>query len=209
MKEATEDKAFIDYTLSPDDEGFVDYELPEDDEHSSGPEADKEFKRYVAEMAKALAFIVEYMHPKLEALGCEWVEQDVYLLVPPHASGLFRKRLGEGIYAFVDYEVRGTSRVVDTSGSYPIQESMLGFRIELYRNKAKRPLEPVPYPNRLRLDLKAVLREHYGLELYPYYEDDWAFGDEDELRIQLNESFTLLQQYGLPWLEDLTTKNPW
>jgi len=138
--------------------------------------------------------LLRIVKPTLELLGYEFVE------IPGWSPGvfLFRKRLWDNVYAFVNFWVHPIS--------YPPSFS---FTVDLIRNQGDEP-KPACVDHEICLDLRLghVLKSYYKLDFYPYGDHWWEYSSRDELDTQIRDALEKLVTYGLPWLEDPASRRP-
>lgn len=138
-------------------------------------------------------------------LGYELIED------PPGFRGgglvFFRKHLVETIYTFVCFEI--SWQVMDPYATWPVH-----YTVTLWRNKGKHPRRGHGegesfYANWLYLDLSFLLWSILDVKVLSGLYHKWASSSTQQLRSQLSDVGEKLVQYGIPWLEDLGSRNPY
>jgi hypothetical protein len=116
----------------------------------------------------------------------------------------FRKHLLDDTYGYIQFQL---GRWAATPPDVPPMPR--SFKIILLRNQGTEP-DPIPreYPYYLTMSLSSLLWVVLGIYKYEWQYHEWKYFTADELEIQLQLATDDLVQYGIPWLEDLKSKNP-
>jgi hypothetical protein len=86
------------------------------------------------------------------------------------------------------------------------------FRVVLWRNDANKPklgFGQSEYKNWLNLPLSYLLWDIFSIKKYNHAYFEWVFRTQEELNTQLQDAMEAIIQYGIPWLEDINSKNPY
>lgn len=115
----------------------------------------------------------------------------------------FRKHLFDDIYAYIQFQLGRWAAA--PLGVPPIPRS---FKIILIRNIGDEP-DPIPreYPDYLIMPLSSVLWVALGIYKYEWQYHEWKFFTKEELQDQLELAMDDLISYGIPWLEDMNSRN--
>lgn len=115
----------------------------------------------------------------------------------------FRKHLFDNFYGYIQFQ-RGKW----ASAPLGVPSMLRNFDIHLIRNIGDEP-DPIPreYQYYLTMSLSSVLWVESGIYKYEWQYHEWQYLTADELKIQLEMATDDLIQYGIPWLEDLKSKN--
>lgn len=147
-------------------------------------------------------------------IGAEKLTQYGYYYFVPFGETerkmyFFRKKLSEEIYTFIAYK---QYMYVDATGSgFDLPRR---FDISLWRNYGEIPR--MGYDNNeknmenwIYLSLQSLLWNELNLHIYEGPNHIWKFHDEAELIYELQNALNQVVDYGIPWLEDLNSKNPY
>jgi hypothetical protein len=124
-------------------------------------------------------------------------------------SFFFRKHFLEDIYTFIEFHLM--EWVPAPQGIEPMSRE---FRVELWRNRGEKPRRghgegDQYYQNWINLLLSELLWHVLGVKIFPVPHYVWEFNTSDELSIQLHDAVKNVIEYGIPWLEDPKSKNPY
>ena len=120
-----------------------------------------------------------------------WVTGTMLRCVPASWLYGFRKDLGEGIQAIIWFQ----------QSQYALK-GVAEFTIELERKPGK---DAEGYR---RMELRGLLWGFYGLRRYPYSEAWWFATGPEEMAAAFADALSVLQEYGIPWLEDPHPRSP-
>jgi len=115
----------------------------------------------------------------------------------------FRKHLFDNTYAYIMFQLRRWAPMPPNMQPMP-----RSFWITLIRNPGDEPdLIPREYPYYLNMSLSHVLWAVLGIYKYQRGYHEWKYFTADELDVQLQMAAEDLVNHGIPWLEDLKSKN--
>jgi len=116
----------------------------------------------------------------------------------------FQKHLFDDVYGYVQFQL---GRWTPTPpGMPPIPMS---FNIILIRNIGDEP-DTIPRENQyyLQMPLSYLLWMVFNVHKYGHEYHEWKYLTTEELEAQLQMATDDLVLYGIPWLEDLKSRNP-
>jgi hypothetical protein len=141
--------------------------------------------------------------PRIGSLGYQKIT-----LPKLRGSGItfFQKHLFGDVYGYLQFQL---GNWVPTP--YPMTPMPRSFRIFLVRNIGS---EPITIPSDddhyyLNQGLSRLLWVILGIFKYEWEYHEWKYFTVDELETQLQIATEDLILYGIPWLEDLNSKNPY
>jgi hypothetical protein len=124
-------------------------------------------------------------------------------------STFLKKHLFKDIYGFVSFQLGTGQFTPSRKASSPAR-----FRVDLWRNRG-----PLPhhghgtgeglYENWLYMPLGQLLWVVLDVKIYSWQYHEWEFSTSEELDTQLEDAIEKLVQYGIPWIEDPESRNPY
>ena len=140
----------------------------------------------------------------LQKIGYEYVDFPEW---EGSGSYFYKKRITESIFTFIEFNFLPW---IPAPGEIP--DSSKSFRISLWRNNSDSPklgFGISEYENWLNLPLSYLLWEVLKNKKYGKAYYVWEFRTQDDLEFQLKDALDVIIEYGIPWVEDLNTKNPY
>jgi len=120
----------------------------------------------------------------------------------------FRKNLGNNVYAFVDFKQYSFVNKAIEGIDLPRR-----FDITLWKNLGEHPrlgfdVNQNNLKNWINITLSFLLWSILDIKVYesPYH--IWEYRSQEELIVQLNDAFNKTIDYGIPWLENPSSKYP-
>jgi hypothetical protein len=160
-------------------------------------------------MSKRINFkqrLIKTVSPYLQQLGYELAER-------PESVGIgvffYRKYLYEDIYSFVSFQLMRWHPPPVRAASV-----LRRFQVGLWRNRGPQPHYghndgENRYENWLYMPLGQLLWVTLDVKVYASQYHEWEFSTLEELETQLQDAVGKLIQYGIPWLEDPESENPY
>jgi hypothetical protein len=120
-----------------------------------------------------------------------------------------RKCLGENIYAFIAFHQYSYVNLVINGEQLPRT-----FDLTMWRNIGDIPRHGYNpneenLPNWIFLSLPQLLWFVLKINIYEGPNHIWKYHNEEELVTQLEDAFEKMIEYGIPWLENPDSKNPY
>ncbi len=119
----------------------------------------------------------------------------------------FRKNLWEDVFGFVSYKFM--NQHIEPQND---RERPQSFDVGLWRNKGVLPHHGFgsnEYENWLNMPLAQLMWTVLDVKTYPWQYHTWGFATQDELAEQFQDSVEKLIEYGIPWLENPESQNPY
>ena len=153
--------------------------------------------------------LVQIVEPSLLPLGYEFVgslpdKPDSAENIP--SMSFFRKRLWEDVFGFVSFQK------LNMHAALPGEKFAQSFNVDLWRNKGPQPHHGYgsnEYRNWLLVPLGQLLWAVLDIKVYSWQYHTWGFSTPDDLSRQLRDAVEKLLEYGIPWLENPESKNPY
>lgn len=144
--------------------------------------------------------------PRLLPLGYELVDSPDWAGI---GSFLFRKHLFDNVHAFIEFHFMEWAK--PPSGIEPTPRE---FDVRLWCNKGEKPRLGEGegehfYENWINLPLNFLLWDILNVKVYEGRYHFWKFLTSDGLDSQLRDASENIIRYGIPWLEDKNSKNPY
>jgi len=116
----------------------------------------------------------------------------------------FQKHLFENFYGYIQFQIAPWTP--NPIGCEPMQRS---FYLYLVRNIGEEP-DPIPrkYPFYLFMPVSYLLWNIFDFHKYESMYHEWNYLTKEELINQLEMATDDLLSFGIPYLEDLNSKNP-
>ena len=120
----------------------------------------------------------------------------------------FRKKISENTYSFV--EISLMPWLPSPEGSM-IKSTSQSFRVSLWRNNDSVPklgFGDKESKDWLNLPLSYLLWDVFKNKKYKKAYHVWEFQNQEELKTQLQDALEVILEYGIPWVEDPNSINP-
>jgi hypothetical protein len=140
--------------------------------------------------------LMKFAAPRLRELGYEYSD----VLKDRNIIYGFHKRIGNHIQTIILFQRH----------QHREHASGYGFTVDLVRCKTDtiEQWHQGWYEGALRVRLGSVLQFVYSLDI-PHYDYWWNPINDDQLRRTFQDVLDKLERYGIPWLEDLESRDPW
>lgn len=160
-------------------------------------------------MSKRINFrqrLIRTVFPCLLPLGYDLVKR-------PESVGIgmffFGKHLYDDIYSFVSFQLMRWHPPPVRAAPVPRR-----FQVSLLRNRGPQPhyghgSGENCYKNWLYMPLDQLLWTVLDVKVYSSQYHEWKFFTSEELETQLQDAAEKLIQYGIPWLENPESENPY
>lgn len=156
-------------------------------------------------MSKSIRFV-----ETVKKIASPQVHKYGYKIITPwkgSSSVFFQKNIYQDYYGFIQFS--RSPLVIPIPGNTTSRRS---FQVYLLRNKGEKPVGLLINPEdkfELSMTLCYLFWDILNITKYNsrYYE--WDYHNQSQLEVQINRVIDDLVQYGIPWLEDINSRNPY
>jgi hypothetical protein len=160
-------------------------------------------------MAKQIHFrqtLIKTVTPDLRTLGYERMDRQESVGI---GVFFFRKHLFDDVHGFVSFQLKQWHPPPPHIAPTPRR-----FAVDLWRNRGMQPRyghgsEEDYYGDWLYMPLGQLLWVVLDIRAYSSQYHEWEFFTSEELGTQLQDAIEKLVRYGIPWLEDPGSENPY